>query len=376
MTNDRLIENDADLATLLTAVPSGGVVALDTEAASFHRFHDRVYLVQLSVGDITAVIDPLTVDLTPIGRLLADSAVEKIFHDADYDLRLLNFQYGFTARNLFDTRIAAQLAGEPGIGLAALLEKYFGVKPDKRFQRADWSERPLTDAMLDYAMGDTRHLERLRNVMAASIEAAGRTTWIEEEFALLDEVKERREMIDPRLHALKMKGARALERRQLAVLQELYAWREETSSSLDRASFRVMGNEALFAVVAAAPTTMEALSRIRGVGRDIAERRGREILAAVARGLTVPDSELPSFPRGIRHKPDPAYEDRLTRLKERRNLLAERFGLLPGVICPNGILEGIARLAPASVTDLAEVPGMRRWQQRELGPELLASLVG
>lgn len=371
---DRLIENDADLAGLLATIPAGGVVALDTEAASFHRFHDRVYLVQLSTGDTTAVIDPLTVDLAPVGRLLADPDVQKIFHDADYDLRLLNFQYGFTARNLFDTRIAAQLAGEPGIGLAALLEKYFGVRPDKRFQRADWSGRPLTEAMLDYAMGDTRHLERLRDTLAASIESQDRTSWIEEEFALLEEVKERREPADPRTHALTMKGARALERRQLAILQEVYTWREETAANLDRASFRVIGNEAIFAVVAAAPTTMEALSRIRGVGRDLAERRGREILAAVARGLAVPEEALPSFPRGLRHRPDPAYEERLARLKERRNLLAERFGLLPGVICPNGILEGIARLAPATVADLAAIPGMRRWQQRELGPELLAAL--
>ncbi len=373
---DRLIENDTDLAALLATIPHGGVVALDTEAASFHRFHDQVYLVQLSLGETTAVIDPLTVDLTPIGRLLADSGVQKIFHDADYDLRLLNFQFGFTARNLFDTRIAAQFAGEPGIGLAALLEKYFGVRPDKRFQRADWSERPLTDPMLDYAMGDTRHLERLRDTLASSIESLGRASWIEEEFALLEEVKERRETADPRTHALTMKGARALERRQLAILQELCTWREETAASLDRASFRIMGNEAIFAVVAATPTTIDALGRIRGVGRDLTERRGQEILAAVARGLAVPEESLPSFPRSLRHRPDPAYEERLAKLKECRNLLAERFGLLPGVLCPNGILEGIARLVPPSAAGLAQVPGMRLWQQRELGPELLASLTG
>lgn len=371
---DRLIENDSDLASLLATIRPGGIVALDTEAASFHRYHDRVYLVQLSTGETTAVVDPLTVDLAPVGRLLADPAVEKIFHDADYDLRLLNQQYGYTARNLFDTRIAAQLAGEPGIGLAALLEKYLGVRPDKRFQRADWSERPLSAAMLDYAMGDTRHLHRLREILRASLEELGRLYWAEEEFTLLEAIRSQREPVDFRTQALSLKGARALERRQLAILQEVYAWREETASALDRASFRVLGNETLLAIVVAAPTNTEQLARIRGIGREILERRGREIVAAVARGLAVPDGDLPGFPRGPRHRPDPAYEERLLRLKERRNLLAGQFGLQPGVLCPNGILEGIARIVPGNPAELTEIPGMRRWQQRELGAGLLAAI--
>src|SRR5690606_16626514 len=143
-----------------------GRVALDTEAASFHRYHDRVYLLQVTAAGETSVIDPLTLSsLEPLGALLIDPAVEKVFHDADYDLRLIHHQYGFSARNLFDTRIAAQLLGEPSIGLGALLERYFGLKPDKRFQRADWSSRPLTAPMLADAAGDTDHPEELRDLL-------------------------------------------------------------------------------------------------------------------------------------------------------------------------------------------------------------------
>ncbi len=156
----QLVESQAAFDEVISAVSREPVVAIDTEAASFHRYHDRVYLIQLSDRKQTWVIDPLAVpDLSAFGRLMADPAVEVDFHDADYDLRLFYKEYQFEARGLFDTRITAQLLGLPSIGLAALLEESFGLTPDKRFQRADWSIRPLTGPMLDYAAGDTSHLE-------------------------------------------------------------------------------------------------------------------------------------------------------------------------------------------------------------------------
>ncbi|HLQ22431.1 MAG TPA: ribonuclease D, partial [Gemmatimonadales bacterium] len=152
------IDTQAGFETLLEELGREPLVAVDTEAASFHRYHDRVYLVQLSSRARTAIIDPLAVaDLGALGRLLADPDVEIVFHDADYDLRLLDQQFGFRAKRLFDTRVAAQLLNEPGIGLAALLEKYLDVRLDKRFQRADWSTRPLSADMVRYAADDTRH---------------------------------------------------------------------------------------------------------------------------------------------------------------------------------------------------------------------------
>jgi ribonuclease D len=152
-----LIESQTDLEALFARLRSAPLLAVDTEAASFHRFIDRVYLLQISSRDETAVVDPLAVEsLAPLSLVLADPEVEVVFHDADYDLRLLDREYGFRATGVFDTRIAAQLLNEPGVGLAALLEKYMGVRLDKRFQRADWSARPLSPEMLEYAASDTR----------------------------------------------------------------------------------------------------------------------------------------------------------------------------------------------------------------------------
>ena len=140
----RLIDTQSELDRVIEGMARAPRVAVDTEAASFHRYRDRVYLLQLSTHELTAVVDPLAVtDLGAFGALLADPSIEVVFHDADYDLRLLAQEYGYRASRLFDTRVAAQLLNEPGVGLAALLEKYLGVRLDKRFQRADWSARPL-----------------------------------------------------------------------------------------------------------------------------------------------------------------------------------------------------------------------------------------
>ena len=260
----RLIRTGAELAALAGRLRSEPLLAVDTEAASFHRYLDRVYLLQISSREETAVVDPLATDgLAPIGELLADPAIEIVFHDADYDLRLLNREYGYTAKNLFDTRIAAQLLNEPGVGLAALLEKYLDVRLDKRFQRADWSARPLSPEMLEYAASDTRYLPQLRDILRQRLEERGRLGWGQEEFALLEDIRP-----TPADQAapgwLRLKGAKALRGRELAILRELWEWREGAARRADRATFRILNNEPMLAMAKNAPTELAALKAIPG----------------------------------------------------------------------------------------------------------------
>lgn len=365
-----LIETSDALSGLFGDLAAESLLAVDTEAASFHRYRDRVYLLQVSSRRRTAVVDPLAVrDLGALGRLLADPGVEIVFHDADYDLRLLEQEYGFRATRLFDTRIAAQLLNEPGIGLAALLEKYFGVRLDKRFQRADWSARPLSREMISYAASDTRHLPGLRDIMREQLAARGRLGWAEEEFELLAQVRWRNDQGEPAF--LRMKGAKALKGRALAVLREVHQWREELAARSDRAPFRILSNEPMLEIARAQPRDASALRAMRGVGGELVERRGRELLAAVQRGLELPESEIPRLARAARRPPDPAYETRLERLKALRNELAARYELAPGVLCPNGTLEAIARAEPRSVEELRSIPELRRWQIEEFGDALV-----
>jgi ribonuclease D len=363
------------LATFLAAAGAEPLVAVDTEAASFHRYVDRVYLVQLSTRHATAVVDPLAIpDLGPLGSLLADPRIEHVFHDADYDLRTLDRDYRFRARHLFDTRIAAQLAGEPAIGLAALLEKYLGIRLTKAHQRADWSQRPLTPAMLAYAADDTRYLPALRDALRGRLDVLGRTSWAEEEFTRLEGLRWSGPTADDGDAYTRIKGARTLDRRQLAALRELVAWRETLAAERDTALFRILANEALLAVSQALPNSVDALATIRGLPASLARRHGPALLAAVERARTLPETALPERPRGVRVPRDPDLEARVERLKTVRNAAAARLGLDPGVLCGRPTLEAIARAQPRDRDALGRLDEVRRWQVEAVGNELLGAL--
>lgn len=369
-----VIADQAAFDALIADLSREPLLAVDTEAASFHRFEDRVYLLQISSRERTAVVDPLAVQsLERFAGLLADPGIEVIFHDADYDLRLLERQYGIRAARLFDTRVAAQFLNEPGIGLAALLEKYFGVTLNKKYQRADWSARPLSMDMLAYAATDTRHLPALRDELRGQLEARGRLAWVEEEFTLLEGVAWT--PADPAEPGyLRLKGAKALKGRELALLRALFDWREATARRLDRASFRILNNEPLFEMARQPPRTLEELQRVRGVGPETIARRGSEILDAIEQAMAIPERDLPRLPRPMRRAADPAADARLERLKAARNIIAQRLDLAPGVACPNGTLEEIAKRAPGTVEEMEGIPSLRRWQRKEFGRELLAVL--
>lgn len=370
----RLIQSQAELERLFERFKEEPLLAVDTEAASFHRYRDRVYLLQVSSRQETAVVDPLAItSLAPLGEVLADPKIEIVFHDADYDLRLLSHEYGLRGSNLFDTRIAAQLLNEPGVGLAALLEKYLGVRLDKRFQRADWSARPLSADMLEYAAADTRHLPLLRDRLRDLLRERGRLDWAEEEFGLLTAVRRSVQEADEAAY-LRLKGAKTLKGRELAVLRELFQWREELAKRTDKAAFRILNNEPLLFMAKSPPEDLTALKAVRGIGQEQAEWRGKDILAAVRRGLAIPERDLPRIDRPPRRHSDAPYEARIERLKAVRNTLALRYELAPGVLCPNGILEAIARVNPATLEQMSEIRELRRWQLRELGGGLLAAL--
>jgi ribonuclease D len=348
-------------------------IALDTEGASFHRFLDRIYLLQLSTPDRSAIIDPLPIGSPErLGALLEDKSVEVVFHDADYDLRLLHQDYGWHVTNIFDTRIAAQLLGIKSFGLAALLEQYFDVKLDKKHQRADWSMRPLPADMLEYAAQDTRYLLQLRDRMRADLERRGRFGWAREEFERLEGTRwEAEESMEG---FLRLKGARDLSRRELAILREVANWRDTVAAQLDRATFRVMGNETLFELARRAPRNPTELSSIKGMPKGMIERAAPDIIAAILRGMEAPEAELPKFPRGQRWNKDRDFDDRVARLKSVRDATAMRLELDPGVLCSRERLENIARSNAKSVEDLAAVPDLRRWQIQEMGEGFIRAL--
>jgi ribonuclease D len=367
------LDTAAAVAAFASEIATAPSIALDTEGASFHRFVDRVYLMQLSTRTATAIVDPLpTGDLSSLRPLVESADIEIVFHDADYDLRLLRQDYGWATRKIFDTRIAAQLLGYKAFGLAALLEQHFGIALDKKFQRADWSLRPLSDGMLQYASQDTMYLLALRDILHGELVAKGRLEWAAEEFARLEQTQWSSE--DPTQLYLKVKGARDLKRRELAVLRELVPWRDAVAKELDRSTFRVVSNDVLLEICRTQPTTRQALGVIKGMPRGVLDQRGDVMLACVSRAMALDESELPKFPKAPRWDKDPEFDDRAARLRAVRDDVATRLELDPGVLCSREKLETIARRVPATLDALYDTPDLRRWQADLLGPGILRAL--
>ena len=239
-----LIDDPADLVPLRRALAQERWIALDCEAAGFHRYSDRLCLLQISTADVTVVVDSLAFDPGDALRgPLGDSSVEILMHGADYDLRLLDRDLKVAVRGLFDTQVAASLLGESAIGLAALLEQNFGVKLSKKYQRADWAKRPLSEDMLAYAATDTLHLRALADLLKDRLSRIGRLEWALEECRQLEDTRwEEDSEEDP---VQRVKGARDLGPREVTALREPLAWRDRIARDRDRAPFRVAGDQAL-----------------------------------------------------------------------------------------------------------------------------------
>ena len=350
------------------------LIGADTEAAGYHRYFDRLSLVQLSSRTENFLVDPQAVkDLSPLGELFSTPSIEKIFHDADYDLRILDRDAGLSLAALFDTQVAAAFLGERSLGLGNIAEKYLGLKLPKEHQRADWGERPLTEGMKEYAATDTAHLPALRDRLRDALVEKGRLHWAEEEFRRREQT--RWEGPDESREAwMKVKGARDLPPRGMAVLRELYAWREGVARELDRATFRVLGNQSLIEMSLNPPSGFGALKSVTGISEGLAQRRGREIMTAVEGGLAVPDAELPRWPRSPRWERDPELDARVESLKDARNRRAEALELDPGFVMSRAQLEEVARARPRTEAELAAVPGVRGWQVEAIGAALLKAL--
>lgn len=350
---------------------SSGPLAVDTEADSFHHYRDKVCLVQLTSGERHALVDPLAgVDLGALRTPFENADRQKILHGADYDVRLLQRDFGLVFRGLYDTSIAARLTGEPGTGLAALLEKYLGVALDKSHQRADWSERPLSAPMRAYASADTRHLEALADILDANAQKLGRAAWVREECARTEAVRWRDRRQEEAEPFRRVKGAEVLDRAGLAVLREAWTWRDELASQRDRPVFRVLRDESLIAAVQARPTAIDELGRIKGLSDAL--RRGPQaeaLLAALRRGAACAQELWPALRVDTRVRLEPEVAGRVDAIKTKRDSLAQELGLDATLIASRAVMEDMARRGITG-EDPCTAPELRVWQAELLRPLL------
>ncbi len=363
------IDTQEALDAAIDRVAAQPTVAVDTEADSLHSYFDKVCLIQISIPGEDLVIDPLRkLDLSAFGAVLADERITKVLHGADYDLRILNRDFGFTASHLIDTMICAQLLGHEAIGLAALLERYFALSLDKTHQRADWAMRPLPRVMLEYAATDTRHLVALAEKMREELIAIGRWDWAQEEFARLATIRFAEKDVNGEGFR-RLKGISGFDRQSLAVARALYDWRDEMARAADRPPFKIFGNDVIVEVARAKAAEPEALTDIKALSPGHRKRYAREIVRRVRIALALPEEMLPERSDARSWMRDKALESRISRLKDIRDKKAKELKLDPGVLAPRHVLTAIA-----TTRDLDQVPAMREWQKRVLGPDLLKVL--
>jgi len=358
-----LITNQPSLDRLVERLSRESVLAFDLEADSLHHYTEKVCLIQVSTDTETWLVDPLaSLEVTVLAPIFANASIKKIFHGADYDMRSLYRDFGIEVVNLFDTMIASQFLGENEFGLAALLKKRFGVELDKRFQKADWSKRPFSTEMMEYAAKDTSLLISLYRQLEQELQAKGRLAWVDEESELVANV--RYASREGEAMCLRFKGANKMKPRELAVLEELLRFRDERAKSADVPPFRILGNDLLRELAEKQPRSNFELVGMQSMTPKQIDRLGKGVLQAVVAGLALPQDKLPQLQASRRPIFDRVQEERLKGLKLWREKKSSQLGLGVGLVANNALLEALAEPGPARLSLL------KRWQREAFGEEI------
>ena len=333
-----MIDTEQKLAAFLPKLHAASWVAVDTEADSLHAYPEKVCLIQISTVDGDELTDPLSkIDLNPM--LDALSGHELIMHGADYDLRLLEKHHQFTPSAIFDTMLASRLIGETQFGYSTLVEKFLSVKLEKGPQKANWALRPLTERMEKYARNDTHYLKPLADKLRAGLEEKGRLAWHQESCSRLIAQCTQPEPVD--MDAVwRVKGSHLLGRPGLAVLRELWRWRETEAIAANRPPFFVMSHEALVDIAAAAATQRPIEPFLP---RTISERRRNGLAKAIQDGTSVTGDKCPKMLERTNHRPTEAERKRFMDLQKRRDAQAQALGIDPTLIASRGTLSDLAR---------------------------------
>ena len=364
-----LVTASADLDALCRRLRAETFVTVDTEFMRERTYWPELCVVQLASDREVAVVDAMApgIDLAPLGALFADASVTKVFHAARQDIEIFELRFGAVPRPLFDTQVAAMVAGfGDQVGYDALVAALTGGHIEKAHRFSDWSVRPLSPAQLAYAAADVTHLRRVYEKLAARLEKEGRLDWVAEEMALLSNPATYH--ADPETMWERLRP-RTNSRRVLGVLRAIAAWREREAQRANIPRQRMVKDEALMELAASAPENAEALARIRGVSRGFAEgRTGASLLAAIAEARALPEAALPQLPDGRDGpRPSPAL---VALLKVLLAAKCEQHHVAPKLVA---CAEDIDRLA---VEDAPDVPALHGWRHEVFGADAMALKAG
>jgi ribonuclease D len=340
------VDNQKTLNQLIEDLSAQSRIAVDTESNSLHAYREQVCLIQFSTSKKDYVVDPFALsDLALLAPIFASSKIEKIFHAAEYDLICLKRDFGFKFAHLFDTMQAARILGYPYVGLDNVLGEKFGIKIDKRYQKADWGARPLTSAQIDYARQDTHYLFALRDLLEQELREKERWEIAQDDFSLARDVNEPKERLNG--SSWKKFGARKdITPRELTILSELCVCRDSIAEKMNRPSFKVMSDSVLLDIARNLPEKDVDLITIGLSPRQI-RLWGDAILTATKRG-----ADVPLVKREQAKRPNDAVIKRLEKLKTWRKKVAAEIKVESDIVLPKKFLSVLSENPPKSLNEL------------------------
>ncbi len=365
-----LITSQSELAAFVREAMCSDMVAVDLEADSMYHYRERVCLLQMAANGRTAVIDTLRVgDMSALRPLFADGTRCKVFHGADYDVRSLYRDFGISIHNLFDTQLASMYLGDKETGLESVVGRRFGVELNKKYQKKDWSRRPLPDDMIAYAAGDVMFLIPIAKALIKELEQKGRLEWVREECDLLSRVRPNEDCKGPLF--LRVKGAGRMTSRQLTVLEALLRLRDGLARQKDRPLFKIMSNAAILKIATTLPGSRREIERSQILSPRQIEMYGPAILAAVENAQAAPIDQMSCYPRRKSPRLSPRVPARVKALRTWRDQAAAKMGLDPSLLFNKALVRDIAIHKPQSIDALSAVPGIHRWQVDAFGQHIV-----
>ena len=341
------VDQPQKLRNVIDELSDQDVIAIDTESNSLHAYHEHVCLIQFSTLTKDILIDALVLpDLSLLQPIFSSDQIKKIFHAGEYDLICLLRDYHFKFSNLFDTMIAARTLGFQHVGLGSLLEKYFRIHMNKKYQKANWGKRPLEPEMLEYARLDSRYLIPLSDILERELRHKDCWALASEDFSRLAKNTEVTTEAN-REDFWKLKGARDLTPKQAAVLKSVYQFRESMAKKQDRPPFKVLGQQALVEISEKPPEILTNLGKIPSLSARQVQRYGRDLMKAVARGKKA----APEFPPH-RKRQKKSVLKRIDSLRAWRKQKGLTLGVPSDVVLPRDVLNRIALKAPGNLSEL------------------------
>ena len=363
------METEQDLCRIAVRLEKEPAIGVDLEADSMFHYREKVCLLQISIPSRNIIVDPLAFkNLSSLKPVFADPHVRKVIHGSDYDIRSLKRDFGIEVRSLFDTHIAARFLGYRETGLASLLKDKFGLAIEKKYQKKDWSKRPLPTSMLDYAAQDSSHLLPLSRILEKELRAKDRISWVEEECEIQSRV--RPATFDKKPLFLKFKGAGRLDSRSLAVLEGILQFRNKVARRRDLPPFKVLTNGAIMGIVNKRPMAEEEIKSIKGLSPRQVKALGHSILKKIGEALDLPREELPVYPKKVDKRISPKAAERAKALRKWRERRANELVLELGFVCANAQIRSLALINPMKSEDLEGINGLRDWQRQVFGREI------